>query len=108
MTTLILPVIFVSVHLIIIALGYLIKYKKQMWLIAGYSAKRVRDNNGLANWVGSGALLVGVFGIVVGILYLALPKFILELTLVYIVAVLAGCLIMVQGCQRFTNKIVKN
>jgi hypothetical protein len=108
MGTWLLAVIFVSVHLVIIFLGYLIKYKKQMWLIAGYSAKKVRDNNGLANWVGQGTLLLGVLGIVFGLLYLAVPKLILELTLVYIVSVVAGCLIMAQGCQRFTNKVVEN
>lgn len=101
MAALLLALIFIPVHLIIIALGYLIKYKKQMGLIAGYSAKRIRDKDGLANWVGSGPLLAGSFGIVVGLSYLALPDFVLELTLVYIVALVAGSLIMVQGSQRF-------
>ncbi len=108
MEPLILAAIFIPVHLIIIALGYLIKYKKQMGLIAGYSPQRVGDKEGLANWVGSGTMLLGGFGIVIGLSYVALPKHILGLLLVYFAAFLTGCLLMVQGCRRFTNKVAEN
>ena len=44
--------IFVGISLLFSLLGYLIKYRGRVHLIAGYEEKQVRNKEGLAKWVG--------------------------------------------------------
>lgn len=46
------PAIFLLTGATIWMLGYLIKFKRKLGLIAGYSPEKVRDKDGLADWVG--------------------------------------------------------
>jgi hypothetical protein len=43
---------FSIVGLIIIFLSYLIKYKKQAYLISGYNEDEIIDKDGFCNWIG--------------------------------------------------------
>lgn len=49
-------------------LGYLIKNKKMMNLIAGYDSSKVRDEEGLANFVGIYLYAIAILTFCVGII----------------------------------------
>ena len=54
--------------LFVVFIGYLIKYRGMVQLIAGYDPDEVIDENGLANFTGTVAIVVGLVIIMTGIL----------------------------------------
>ena len=68
-----LPVVFAAVYLLVLSMGFLI-WRGKTWLIAGYDASLVRDEKGLARWVGFGVMGIGVNGLVFAGLMVALPE----------------------------------
>ena len=54
------------VGLIVIRMGYLIKDKNKPGLIAGYDPNRVKDQQGLCDFIGTNTLLVGSLVILFG------------------------------------------
>lgn len=95
--------LFTLAGLLFFVLGYLIKMKKQMYLIAGYSSKRVHDKDGLANWVGSGTMLIGGLCIVAGILLSAFPQYVLPVTISFVFVNIVISMVMANGCTRYTK-----
>jgi len=48
-----------------LGVGYLIRYRGKVTLIAGYNPKTVKDSRGLSTWIGNNLLLLGGIGVVV-------------------------------------------
>jgi len=94
------PVVFIVVYLLILCLGFLIS-KGKTWLIAGYDASQVRDEKGLARWVGSGVMGIGVNGLVCAVLMFALPDAMLIFVIVATVVTLAGVVTLMVWGRRF-------
>lgn len=97
-------VLFILIHLLLLYLGYQIKVQQRTWLIAGYAPERVRDERGLANWVGTGILLLASFGVGIGLLFALVPEYTLALVFLYAAVTLTGCLPLVVGCRRYTKR----
>ncbi len=87
---------------VMLALGYLIRFRGQVNLIAGYDEKRVRDPEGLARFVGTNLLLLGVGAFVVLALEFLFPEYAVLFFVVYaLVAVPLVSLLTVRGSSRY-------
>ncbi len=91
------------VGLLLLVFGYLIKYKRQVRLIAGYDARKVRDAAGLADWVGTKLLWLAGFSFVMAVLAYLLPGFNTATSIIFVVVVAGTCLYTAAGGQRFTH-----
>lgn len=71
-----LAVILGTVGLLLAGMGSLIRYRKQLRLISGYRADRVRDPDGLAHFFGGWTIVLGVahVGLAVGALRYPIPE----------------------------------
>lgn len=92
------------VGVILLVLGYLIRIRKQMNLLAGYDSEKVTDPEGLANWVGGWCLLLGVVTLGVGWGVYADPEYTLGLVEESSTIILVACLVMVVGARRFRDR----
>ena len=54
--------------LLVVFIGYLIKYRGMVQLVAGYDPDEVIDEDGLGNFIGTVAIVIGVVTIMAGIL----------------------------------------
>ncbi len=87
---------------IMLALGYFIRFRGRVDLIAGYDEKRVRDPEGLARFVGTNLLLLGAGAFVVLALEFLIPEYAVVLFAVYaLVAVPAVSFLTVWGSKRY-------
>ena len=87
--------------LILLVLGYLIKYRGMTNLIAGYSPERVRDERGLANWAGGVALFFGGYTVAVGLLLFLFLQVLPVLAALYVLTITVGTVVLVLGCRRY-------
>ena len=95
---------FVLVNLALLAMGFLIRNKGMTWLIAGYDASRVRDEKGLAGWVGSGLMVIGASGFLAGALIPLLPDyFFFVLVIAFVVVVVGGGIRLLCGMHKFVK-----
>ncbi len=91
---------------IMLALGYFIRFRGRVDLIAGYDEKRVRDPEGLARFVGTNLLLLGAGAFVVLALEFLLPGYAVVLFAVYaLVAVPAVSFLTVWGSKRYEKPV---
>jgi hypothetical protein len=97
-------IVFVLVNLAVLFIGFLIRYRGMTWLIAGYDASRVRDEKGLAGWVGPGVMGIGAVGILVGGLIYALPDYTHILVIVFVVVAIGGVVTLMSGVGRFLKR----
>lgn len=63
-----------------LGVGYLIRFRGKVTLIAGYDPDKVKDSTGLSTWIGNNLLLLGILGAAVFLIEisaedLALPAF---------------------------------
>jgi hypothetical protein len=58
-----------------IALGYLIRFRGRVDLIAGYREGRIQDPAGLSIFIGNSLLLLGTFAVITFVLVLVLPDY---------------------------------
>ena len=93
---------FASGGVLLLTMGLFIR-KGVTWLIAGYDADQVRDEKGLARWVGSGLMAIGAVGVSAGAFIFVLPEYIVIPVLLYPVAVLGGVITILCGIQRFVK-----
>lgn len=94
---------FISGSLLLLTLGFLIK-KGMTWLIAGYDPSRVRDEKGLANWVGLGIMTMGAVGILAGVLvYVLPPEYTFLPVILFAVTMPTGAITILCGLRRFVN-----
>jgi hypothetical protein len=69
--------------MIILFLGYLIKYQKMVEIVTGSLAHRIRDKEGFGSWVGGHIILAGLIGLLSGSLALVLQSYLAGL-LIYV------------------------
>lgn len=90
-------------------LGILIRYVGMMHLIAGYDPDRVTDEEGLANFIGTHALLVAALTVGVGLLELWEPTADSEwYWLVFLIAVFTIAVRMIRGARRYETTPERN
>ncbi|HSW35881.1 MAG TPA: DUF3784 domain-containing protein [Candidatus Limnocylindrales bacterium] len=53
-------IIFLVAGLLIIFLGYLVRFKKMLFLLSGYDERKVKDKDALAHFAGNFVMLIGV------------------------------------------------
>lgn len=100
--------IFGILAVVLLLIGYLIRERGKVHLLAGYDPRRVADPRGLARYAGAKFYLMAAITllvpIVVGALGSALPddRVVWEMVAVgYTVAILGICLWLVVGARRF-------
>lgn len=94
--------IVVASGLFVAAVGYLIRYRGMVGLVAGYDPDEVTDDEGLANLVGGVALAVGAATVLVGVLdYRGVADGVLWYGYGALVVGAAG--LMVVGSNRYTR-----
>jgi hypothetical protein len=99
--TLLAVVLMLLAGAVICYLGYRIRYRGDVVLIAGYDAERVTDDEGLADLVGGVTIAVGLVHVVFGLGLLYFPPG-LAFWLVYVAALFAGLgVVQVRG-RRYT------
>src|SRR5262245_36576805 len=94
------PVVFVVVYFLVLSAGLLIR-RGMTWLIAGYDSSQVRDEKGLARWVGSGVIGIGAAGLACAAGMFALPDAMLLFVVGANLVTLAGTVTLVAGARRF-------
>ncbi|NTV00273.1 MAG: DUF3784 domain-containing protein [Methanoregulaceae archaeon] len=70
-----------------LALGYLIRFRGRVDLVAGYREGKIKDQQGLSILVGNALLLLGIVAAGTLILVFALPEFEVLIFLVYAVII---------------------
>ena len=83
------------------AIGYLIKYKKQMSLMSGYDSDKIADRDGLANWVGSFCFVIAVQVIAMGLMLTWLTEYKRQVGAMLCLVLLVTCVVMILGTKRF-------
>ncbi|MBS4008552.1 MAG: DUF3784 domain-containing protein [Clostridium sp.] len=53
-------IVFLASGLLLILLGYLIRFKKMLFLLSGYDERKVKDKDALAHFAGNFVMLIGV------------------------------------------------
>jgi uncharacterized protein DUF3784 len=86
----------------LLVLGYLIRYRKRLGLIAGYDPARVRDPEGLARWFGSWVLALGALSVIFAGLLAAPSSHTGAIVVGYVVVDFACAAVLVLGCRRYT------
>jgi hypothetical protein len=51
--------------LLLLILGYLIRFKKMLWLLSGYDERKVKNKEALARFAGNYVILIGIFMLIV-------------------------------------------
>ena len=91
----------IFVGLLLLAVGYLIRFQQMIEIIAGYDPDKVTDKEGLAKWVGSNLFLMGLMCLSLGGLGLILP----ELSTIQVPSFLAIIVILsvrtAIGCKKY-------
>jgi len=95
--------IFVLLGGVLIGVGYLIRVRGMTHLIAGYDARRVRDERGLARWSGGCALVMGAASVVSGLGMLLWPEASGGFVGFFTVVVLALTVAVILGSRRFMH-----
>jgi hypothetical protein len=68
--------VFVGISLLFGLLGYLIKYRGHIHLVAGYDEERIRNKQGLAKWVGEWLITLSLVWLAFSFSFLFLLDFI--------------------------------
>jgi hypothetical protein len=93
-------VVLAAVAAVLLAVGYRIRARRDVALIAGYDARRVHDADGLARWVGGGVLALGGATLAAAVAALAVGP---VLGRPYGALVLATVVAIVLGARRYTR-----
>ena len=96
--------VFGAIALVMLLLGYQIKYKKKASLISGFDEKLVSDVKGLCNWVGNLMLINAVIALATGIVMTYFPAQ-MNLALIFFVGgILATSVFAIAGKRRFRRE----
>lgn len=97
-------IVFGVIAMVMLLLGYQIKYKKKANLISGFNEDLVTDVDGLCNWVGRLMLINAAIALSTGILMAYFPVK-MDLVLIYFVSGIAiTCVFAVVGTRKFKRK----
>ncbi|WP_256622814.1 DUF3784 domain-containing protein [Methanolobus chelungpuianus] len=66
-TSVALSVIFVSIGAFFILIGYLVRVKKEMGLIAGFNVENAKDRHGLSRPIGAFMITAGILSIMIAL-----------------------------------------
>lgn len=89
--------------LFLLGCGYLIKVKKKMNLIAGYSAAAVADEDGLAAWVGSNVIFIAVVVLLSALFHQLFRSIPLPLAAACAVVILTDVAVTLRGCGKYMH-----
>jgi hypothetical protein len=95
---------FSVVGLVIIFLSYLIKYKKEAYLISGYNEDEVIDKDGLCNWVGGVTMWPGISAIIAGAIMWGDPAIGMPVALAFALITIVTAIIAIVGGRKFKKK----
>lgn len=91
--------------ILFLVLGYMIKYKGRVEIIAGYDASRVKDRKGLGNFIGNSLFILAASAIIAFIFEIMNPdnEFIIFM-------VFASVIVPIVGIATFlgTRRFMKN
>ena len=97
-------IVFGLIGLVAVVLGYLIGVKKKLTLIAGYKPEKTRDPEGLARFMGTWTvilgLLVGLYPWLRGVQDESPPLW----TTLFFLPIAVIIVIMVVGCSRYEHR----
>lgn len=97
-------VITVLIGITCVAFGYLIGKKQMLEILAGHDPKKVTDKKGLARWVGTNLVLMGVLAFFSAALMAVFPQTRTVLLLVYALAAIPLlCVRIILGNRRYTR-----
>jgi UDP-N-acetylmuramyl pentapeptide phosphotransferase/UDP-N-acetylglucosamine-1-phosphate transferase len=99
--TLILTLILAACGLLFMFLGYLVRYKKKLNIIAGYDESRVHDKNGLANWAGAAIIILGATYLILSLINCIFPNHQTCILNIFAAITIIGCIIMIRGCRKY-------
>lgn len=92
------------IAVVFFALGYLIKYRKQTSLIAGFDRKTTADPDGLIAWIGNSLLGLGIGAAIIFVAMLILPEHALFIFLIYTAGIIPIVAIVVALRARTFDK----
>jgi len=92
---------FSIIGLIIIFFCYLIKYKKQAFLISGYNEDEVADKDGLCNWIGGTVMWSGFLAIITGAVLWKYPDVGMATAVFFGGSTIAIVIVALLGARRF-------
>jgi drug/metabolite transporter (DMT)-like permease len=87
--------------LIIIFFSYLIKYKKQAYLISGYNEDEIIDKDGFCNWIGGVMMWPGIFAIIAGALMWMYPAMGMPVALAFALITIVAVIIAIVGGRKY-------
>lgn len=97
-------IVFGVIAMVMLLLGYQIKYKKKANLISGFNEDLVTDVDGLCNWVGRLMLINAAIALSTGILMAYFPAK-MNLVLIYFVSgIVITSIFAVVGKRKFKRK----
>jgi len=98
---LVLGIIEACAAVLLIFLAYLIKYKKQVGIIAGYDERTCKDKDGLANWIGGSLLITGLLCLLLGIIATLMPNHTDQMMIAFGIIVLLWTIIANIGGRKY-------
>ena len=96
--------VFAIVGILIILLGYLIKYKKQAWMISGYNKEQVTNKDALCNWFGIVFMLLGIYTVLTAFLLWWRPAYAVPIVAAFCVADFTAIIVAKTGAKKFWKK----
>lgn len=97
-------IVFGVIALVMLVLGYQVKYKKKASLISGFNEDLVTDVNGLCNWVGGLMLINAAIALSTGILMAYLPTKLNFILLYFVSGIVITSVFAVVGKRKFKRR----
>lgn len=94
-------IIMLVASVIVLVIGYQIRFQRRLSLIAGLEVSRVRDPDGLARWIGTGLLAVGGLELLLGLVLLVRWAPVVPLILAYVGVSIAGMVLLLTRMRRY-------
>jgi hypothetical protein len=94
-------IILVAVSGMVLLIGHRIGAGKQLSLIAGLDGSMVRDRDGLARWIGTGLLCIGVLELLISLTLLATSVDPALMIVAYVVVSLLGAAVLLIRMRRY-------
>lgn len=91
----------IVIGLLCIILGLVIRKKNMVEIIAGYDPNKVTDKKGLANWVGTNLMFIGVFSIIFGLITTLTPGTGTTRVIIYVVGLFLLTIRMAIGTNKY-------
>src|SRR5262245_3176265 len=98
-------VILLEASLIVLMLGYLIRAHKQLSLIAGLDVSKVRERDGLARWIGTGLLVIGMLDLLISLVVIIASAGTALLIIAYVAVNLVGAVTLLTRVRRYLSRI---